>query len=606
MLASSLLRVSGAWKFSTEPVKLTMMRKTAICIAWLLVTLPTFSQGFLKADGKKIVNAKGEEVILRGMGLGGWMLQEPYMMQLNGIAHRQQEIRLKIEELIGKEKTQAFYDAWLNNHCRRSDIDSLAAWGFNSVRLPMHYNLFTLPVDQEPVPGKNTWLTKGFELTDSLISWCTARHMYVILDLHATPGGQGNDLPIADRDPSQPSLWQSEANRQKTIALWTKLAERYANNIWVGGYDLINETNWGFTDSTDKNGGHEQKNEPLRQLLSDITKAIRAVDKNHLIFIEGNSWANNHRGLFPLWDNNIAISFHKYWNYTDKASIQQFLDLRDQYNVPLWMGESGENSNTWFRDAIELFEQNHIGWAWWPLKKIGGNNPFQIKMNPGYKQIIAWWRGKGEKPTADAAYAALMELAKDTRTENTIYHRDVVDAMFRQQRSVATLPFENYLLNDQLTLFAVNYDLGANGYAYYDMDTANYRVVTGKYVAGNRGGEYRNDGVDIELCNDSESNGYQVVHTEKGEWLQYSINVKKAGNYKVEFRIASPDAAAVTVLINNKPAANLISLPATGGYQQWQTTGNQSISLQKGTNRLQVLVEKGGFNLNYVRISRAS
>jgi hypothetical protein len=96
------------------------------------------------------------------------------------------------------------------------------------------------------------------------------------------------------------------------------------------------------------------------------------------------------------------------------------------------------------------------------------------------------------------------------------------------------------------------------------------------------------------------------VHTEKGEWLQYSIDVKQTGNYKIAFRIASPEAAAVTVLINNKPVANSINLPATGSYQQWQTTGNQSISLQKGNNRLRVLVEKGGFNLNYVLISKAS
>lgn len=582
------------------------MRKTGICIALLVVALQAFSQGFLKADGKRIVDAKGTAVILRGMGLGGWMLQEPYMMQLNGIARQQTDIRARIEELIGKEKTQAFYDAWLSNHCRRSDIDSLAAWGFNSVRLPMHYNLFTLPVEQEPVPGQNTWLTKGFELTDSLISWCSANHIYVILDLHATPGGQGNDIAIADRNPSKPSLWQSEANRQKTIALWTKLAERYAGNTWVGGYDLINETNWGFTDSTDKNGCAESSNAPLRELLMNITKAIRGVDKNHLIFIEGNCWANNYNGIFPLWDNNMAISFHKYWNYTDKASIQKFLDYREQYNVPLWLGESGENSNTWFRNAIELLEKNDIGWSWWPLKKLGGNNPFQIKMNDGYKQVISYWRGKGERPSVEAAFDALMQLANNTRTENTIYHRDVVDAMFRQQRSVAAIPFQNYLLDHQLTLYAVNYDLGANGYAYYDMDTANYRVVTGKYAAGNRGGQYRNDGVDIESCNDTESNGYQVVNTEKGEWLQYTINVKKAGNYQVGFRIASPEAAAVTLLVNGKPVSKTINLPATGGYQQWQTTGNQSIRLQKGNNRLRVLIEKGGFSLNYLRITKAS
>ncbi len=84
-----------------------------------------------------------------------------------------------------------------------------------------------MPVDKEPVAGENTWLDKGFALTDSLLSWCKANNMYLILDLHAAPGGQGNDINIADRDTTKPSLWQSEANQQKTIALWRKLAERY-------------------------------------------------------------------------------------------------------------------------------------------------------------------------------------------------------------------------------------------------------------------------------------------------------------------------------------------------------------------------------------------
>ena len=126
-------------------------------------------------------------------------------------------------------------------------------------------------------------MEKGFALTDSLLSWCKANKIYLILDLHAAPGGQGNDQPIADRDTSLPSLWQSAANKQKTIALWKKLAERYANEEWIGGYDLLNETNWGFADANDKNGCAEKGNEPLRQLLIDITKAIREVDQHHVI-----------------------------------------------------------------------------------------------------------------------------------------------------------------------------------------------------------------------------------------------------------------------------------------------------------------------------------
>jgi len=161
----------------------------AVIFCFLIFSLQAGGQGFLTTKGKAIVKENGDTLILRGIGLGGWMLQEGYMLQTSGFANAQYQIRDKIEQLIGKEDTDLFYDAWLANHVRKIDIDSLKAWGFNSVRLPMHYNLFTLPLEDEPVAGQNTWLNKGFELTDSLISWCGQNQMYVILDLHAAPGG---------------------------------------------------------------------------------------------------------------------------------------------------------------------------------------------------------------------------------------------------------------------------------------------------------------------------------------------------------------------------------------------------------------------------------
>src|SRR5579859_2390369 len=221
------------------------IRRLLICLSLCCFFGDSFTQGFLKAKGQLIVTDKGEKVILRGIGLGGWMLQEGYMLKLGKVGP-QYRIREKLAELVGPEKTAAFYNQWLANDIRKIDIDSMAAWGFNSVRLPMHYALYTLPIDKEPAAGKDTWLEKGFVLTDSLLSWCKADHIYLILDMHAAPGGQGNDLPIADRDPSKPSLWESPANREKMIALWRKLAERYAGESWIGGYDIINEPNWGF------------------------------------------------------------------------------------------------------------------------------------------------------------------------------------------------------------------------------------------------------------------------------------------------------------------------------------------------------------------------
>jgi endoglucanase len=402
-----------------------------LCLALFFIWQAGMGQGFLKAEGQSIVNERGEKVILRGMGLGGWMLQEPYMLKLNGVGP-QYSIRQRIGELVGPAGADAFYDAWLASQTRKIDIDSMASWGFNSVRLPMHYHLYTLSVDEEPVAGKNTWLEKGFALTDSLLSWCKANHIYLILDMHAAPGGQGNDLNISDRDSTKPSLWQSAANREKMVALWRKLAERYANEPWIGGYDIINEPNWGFEDSTDKHGQKETKNVPLRQLMMDITAAIRSVDKRHIIIIEGNSWGNNYRGVLPPWDDNMVLSFHKYWNPNTLASIQPYLDLRTKYSIPLWLGESGENNNTWYRECVRLVEGQGIGWSWWPLKKMGTNNPLEVPMTPEYERILKYLSGKGPRPSASEAQKGLERLVQSVRLENNIYHKEVIDALFQR------------------------------------------------------------------------------------------------------------------------------------------------------------------------------
>ncbi len=141
--------------------------------------------------------------------------------------------------------------------------------------------------------------------------------------------------------------------------------------------------------------------------MMDITKAIREVDTHHMIIIEGNGWGNNYHGILPTWDNNMVLSFHKYWNNNDEQSIQHILNFRDQYNVPVWLGETGENSNTWFTDAIRLLETHNIGWSWWPLKKLGNNNPLQIQSNARYDSLVSYWNGKTKQPPPLKTYTAV-------------------------------------------------------------------------------------------------------------------------------------------------------------------------------------------------------
>ncbi|HYF29532.1 MAG TPA: cellulase family glycosylhydrolase [Chitinophagaceae bacterium] len=583
------------------------MKKLVVsCI--VLACLATFvkGQGFLKVSGTNIVNEKGENVILRGMGLGGWMLQEGYMLRLQG-TNPQYAIRNRIEKLIGPEQTQQFYDAWLKNFTTRADIDSMRSWGFNSVRLPMHYNLYTLPVEQEPDSTKQTWLEKGFQLTDSLLSWCKANDMYLILDLHAAPGGQGNDLNISDRDSTKPSLWQSPANQAKTIALWKKLAERYKNEPWLGAYDIINEPNWGFEDPADRNGLKESGNKPLRELMVKITEAIRAVDKKHIIIIEGNGWGNNYKGIFPLWDDNTVISFHKYWNHNDAKSIQHMLDARKQNNAPVWVGETGENSNTWFADAVQLLESNNIGWCWWPLKKLGNNNPLEIRSNPNYNRLVDYWNGRSKTAPGEAeAKEGLMQLAAHTHNRYNAVCRDVIDALMRQPFNANTVPFvKPEATTGQWAINAVDYDLGRNGIAYYDKDTGNYRVSTGRNSAGNRGRVYRNDGVDI-YRDSSDANAFYVGHIEDGEWLQYTINLQEKASYNLNLvGAAAGDTSSVDVYVDGKLLYQNIPVKPTGKATDWQTQPLGKIDLGKGPRAIRLRASKGGFNLKQLLLTKS-
>jgi len=549
--------------------------------------------GYVRTSGKQILDPQGNNLIIRSIGTGNWMLQEGYMMQTTGVAGTQWEFRKKLTETIGAEKTNQFYTAWLDNHFRKIDVDSMAKWGFNCVRPALHYKLFTLPIEEETVSGTNTWLESGFARLDSLVSWCAANKVYVLLDMHGAPGGQGKDAAISDYDASKPSLWESEANKAKLVALWRKIAERYANNPWIAGYDLLNETNWTFS---------EGNNSQLRALYGRITTAIREVDPNHMMVIEGNWFANDFSGLTPAWDSNLTYSFHKYWTNNDAGVIKWVLDLRNSTNCPIWLGESGENSNRWFTDCIELMEKNNIGWSFWPVKKSGINNVLRVNTNSDYTDLINYWKGTASKPTVEKAFAAVMTFAENHKLENCIVQRDVIDAMIRQPQTTETKPFKTHTTAS--TIYAVDYDLGRAGFAYSDKADANYHLSNnGNYTAWNNGYAYRNDGVDIETCSDATSCGYHVGWIEDGDWMQYTLQSTEAMTYNLLLRYASESSnAKVYVEVNGKRASKTVTLSPSGSWSTWKTGAIVNVIIPAGTVKVKIVFETGGINFNYFQL----
>lgn len=553
-----------------------MKKKLLLLIFAFVAGNNAMSQGFLHRDGKKIVNGAGTEIILKGMGIGGWWLQEGYMLQTPQAA--QFQIKNAITELVGADSCDAFYQRWRANFVTKRDVDSLAAWGFNSLRLPMHYNL--LINKQLPV----SFIETGFTMIDTLLNWCKANQIYLILDLHAAPGGQSHDN-ISDYDPSKLSLWEDVTNQTITIALWKQLATRYANETWIGGYDILNEPNWTFS----------KGNVPLRNLYIAITQAIREVDNNHILFIEGNYYATSFEDLTPAWDNNMAYSFHKYWNSNNVQAIQYLLDLRTTHNYPLWLGETGENSDTWFTECAQLLRSQGIGWSWWTLKKVEQiATPLNVSKTAEYTQILNYWKGTVPKPTVEVAMKGLNDICNNLKMENCVYQPDMLDALFRQVTDNSTRPFAENKIPGRI--YAANYDFGRYNSAYYDKD---YQNVTFNGV-WNQGWIYRNDGVDVQTCADMGGLGYNVGWMENGEWMKYSVNVDSSGNYSVTFRVAGTGGGKIRLSIDDVNITPELYVTNTGDWQKWMSFKYSSVHLSAGKHTLKIMVSQAGYNLYYV------
>jgi hypothetical protein len=105
--------------------------------------------------------------------------------------------------------------------------------------------------------------------------------------------------------------------------------------------------------------------------------------------------------------------------------------MREKYNVPFWMGESGENTNDWFKATVNLLETNNIGWSWWTIKKIGSESGLMTISTPaGYQKIVDYWAGKGPKPNPEEAKTTLMELTENVKFENCRINNGVLNALF--------------------------------------------------------------------------------------------------------------------------------------------------------------------------------
>lgn len=538
------------------------------------------SYGFFKTFGFDIVDSDGNPFILKGYGLGGWLVPEGYMLHDPGYGSPS-SIRNQIIELIGEENTAEFFDLYRKNYVSEKDIELIAEWGFNSIRLPFHYQFFS------PIESPGVFIDDGFRIIDSLLVWCKRNNLYLILDMHCAPGGQ-NSGNISDSD-GEAKLWTVASNQERTIDIWRHIAEHYANEDWIIGYDLLNEPVLpdGFT------------NTDLKNLYISIKNAIREVDQNHILFIEGNWYATDFSGLTPKFDNNMVYAFHKYWNETDLSSIQQYRNLRTQNITPLWLGESGENSNPWYFEVVKLMEAQSIGWNWWAHKKFDTiTSPLSAQVPAGYQQIIDYWSGNASMPSIDFAKSALFEMAENLKVDKCIFHPDVIAALTDPEFGTVSKPFKTHTVPG--TIMAGDYDFGSIGIAYFDNDYKKTNYAEDQ--PWNLGYTYRNDGVDIEQR--LNSNDYNIGWIEDGEWVKYTIEILWTGRYAMSLRVASPNSTGkLRLLLDDQIIVDDTAIPPTGGWQNWDNIETEAIELPSGKHQLKVYFIKGGFNFQSITLT---
>ena len=392
-----------------------------IISAFLLVVsfLPLYAQtkGFVKVEGKHFVEPDGKKFLLRGINLGNWLNPEGYMFKLQNVSSYRL-IDNTIKELVGADEARSFWKTFRDNYITKEDIHFIKASGLNHIRVPFNFKLFL--VEDHP----EIWLEEGFKRLDDVIKWCREENLYVILDMHAAPGGQTGDN--IDDSWSYPYVFEDEQAQQTTLALWKKLADRYKDETIVIGYDLLNEPIPHYMDNK------EELNKLLEPLYKKITKAIREVDENHVIILGGAQWNMNFKMFGEPFDKNSAYTFHRYWMPPEQKEIQDVIDFTNKYNVPMYLGESGENEDGWIDTFKVLLEKHELGWCFWPYKKMDSSRGMvQFVKTKEWDEIIKYAETPkkhfGEvreaKPPREVVKKALADLLENCKFKNcTINH----------------------------------------------------------------------------------------------------------------------------------------------------------------------------------------
>ena len=293
-------------------------------------------EDMLHTKGKKIYNKRGEEVILRGVNLGTWLIQESWMTPIENSDDNISTLNT-LTERFGVEKAYELINIYEDNWITEYDLDKIVELGFNCVRVPFWFRNFYYDDKGTKILDENgEW---DFSRLDWVVSECSKRGLYVILDLHGAPGYQNNKDhcgKIGDSGLFKLTK-QAEEWRKLTIELWVAIAKRFSGNPAVAMYDLLNEPNCDVSSYLQKN------NLVTISVYNRLYKAIREVDKDHIMTMEGIWRLYNLPAPCSSAGLTLSISFISMTQATSCTAFSSSL----QSSIPTMFRSMSASSSPW-------------------------------------------------------------------------------------------------------------------------------------------------------------------------------------------------------------------------------------------------------------------
>jgi endoglucanase len=376
----------------------------AIWLAILALVAPAVAESRLvQTEGKNFIAPDGSVLHIKGISLGNWLMPEGYMFKFE-VAKSPRQIFGAFERLLGRERAKAFWTEFRDRYIGEDDIRFIKSVGFNTIRIPLHWDLFMTADGAIEGPG--------WALLDRVIGWARAAGLYVIVDLHAAPGGQTGINH--DDGPGYPLMFYVPRDRDLTVKLWQVIAKRYAGDPTILGYDLLNEPIAPYHDIA-------TLNPRLEPFYKRMTEAIRAVDPGRVAILAAGQWSSSFDMFGPPFAPNLAYTYHSFWASTLRDSIQRHLNFSNRYNVPLFLGETGELTDEWNAEFRKLHEEHGIGWSFWTYKNLDTpSTVVSIKKPDGWDDIAAYADGRSNARPPDAVIEREMaQYLEGVRFPNT-------------------------------------------------------------------------------------------------------------------------------------------------------------------------------------------